>query len=234
MDTAPVTISSLQSVNQSPRSIIVSSLDVTFSVPIDPSTFTTQNITFAKTGGPNLVDSNTTITEVSPTTFSISGFNNFIFPVDGTYTFTVSAVGVQDLAGNFGVGSASDTWVMDTTPPDAATNLAITPNTGVTSTSGLVTTNTGNVTLTGSVDQTGLLLDVYDGANEVVTDAPITGETISASLSLSTGTHVPARRCRGLGSQCFPGQFTGCPRRSHCSDGGHLSRGSECSGHSGQ
>jgi len=187
MDTAPVTVS-LQAVTQSPRSIIVPSLDVTFSAPIDPATFTTQDITFAKSGGPNLVSANTTITELSPTTFQVSGFNNFIYPVDGTYTFTVSAAGVQDLAGNSGVGTTSDTWVMDTTPPDPATNLAITPSAGV-SASGTVLTNTGNVTLTGTVDQTGLLLDVYDGATEVITDAPITGESISAGLTLSSGLH---------------------------------------------
>ncbi len=187
MDTAPVTVS-LQAVTQSPRSMIVPSLDVTFSAPIDPATFTTQDITFAKNGGPNLVNANTTITELSPTTFQVSGFNNFIYPVDGTYTFTVSAAGVQDLAGNSGVGTASDTWVMDTTPPDLATNLSIAPSAGVDA-SGTLLTNTGNVTLTGTVDQTGLLLDVYDGATEVITDAPITGESISASLTLSDGLH---------------------------------------------
>ena len=187
MDTAPVTVS-LQAVTQSPRSIIVPSLDVTFSAPIDPATFTTQDITFAKSGGPNLVNANTTIIELSPTTFQVSGFNNFIYPVDGTYTFTVSAADVQDLAGNSGVGTASDTWVMDTTPPDPATNLAITPSAGADA-SGTVLTNTGNVTLSGTVDQTGLLLDVYDGATEVITDAPITGESISAGLTLSTGLH---------------------------------------------
>ena len=185
MDTAPVTVS-LQPVTQSPRSIIVPSLDVTFSVPINPATFTTANITFAKSGGPNLVNSNTTITELSPTTFQVAGFNNFIYPVDGTYTFTVSAVGVEDLAGNSGTGTASDTWVMDTTPPDPPTNLAITPSGDVDS-AGNVLTNTTNVTLTGTVDQTGLLLDVYDGTNELITDAPISGESIAATLTLTTG-----------------------------------------------
>ena len=50
MDTTPPTISTLQAVTQSPRSIIVPSLDVTFSTAINPVTFGTQNITFSKTG----------------------------------------------------------------------------------------------------------------------------------------------------------------------------------------
>ena len=53
----------------------------------------------------------------SPTEFEISNFNNLVSPIDGTYTFTVSAVGVEDLAGNTGSGIASDTWVLLTTPP---------------------------------------------------------------------------------------------------------------------
>ena len=79
-----------------------------FSEPIVPSTFTYQNITYSKAGGPNLITPSITITQLSPTEFAISNFNNLILPIDGTYTFTVSAAGVMDLAGNTGTGSASD------------------------------------------------------------------------------------------------------------------------------
>ena len=73
-----------------------------FSEPIDPATFTYQDITYSKAGGPNLITPGITITELSPTEFEISNFNNLISPIDGTYTFTVSAAGVMDLAGNTG------------------------------------------------------------------------------------------------------------------------------------
>ena len=53
LNTVGPTIASLQGVSQSPRSIVVPSLDVTFSEPVDPSTFTYQNITYSKAGGPN-------------------------------------------------------------------------------------------------------------------------------------------------------------------------------------
>jgi autotransporter-associated beta strand protein len=186
MDTTPPT-ATLQVVTQSPRSIIVPTMDVTFSAAINPATFTLSNISFSKTGGPNLVNSSTTITQLSPTEFEVSGFNNFIYPVDGTYTFTVSAAGVMDLAGNTGTASVSESWVMETNPPDPPTNLAVTPGNSLSA--GSFVTNTGSVTLTGSVDQTGLLLDVYDGAAEIVTDAPIQGESISMPLSLAEGSH---------------------------------------------
>src|SRR5262249_26408023 len=84
--------------------------------------------------------------------FKISNFNNLIAPIDGMYTFTVSAAGVMDLAGNMGTGSSSATWVLVTSAPAAPTNLAITPNTG--STPGL--TDTGAVTLTGTLAHSGL------------------------------------------------------------------------------
>ena len=52
-------------------------------------------------------------------------------------------------------------------------------------------TNTGNVTLTGTVDETGLLVDVYDATTgaDLVTDAPIQGESISVPLTFAAGNH---------------------------------------------
>ena len=106
MDTVGPTIASLPTFIQSPRNIVVPSIDVVFSEPVDPTTFTYQNITYSKEGGPNLITSGITITQLSPTEFEISNFNNLIYPIDGIYTFTVSAAGVMDLAGNAGTGSA--------------------------------------------------------------------------------------------------------------------------------
>ena len=90
LNTVGPTIASLQGVDQSPRNIVVPSLDVTFSEPIDPSTFTYQDITYSKEGGANLITPDVTITELSSTEFEISNFNNLVSPIDGTYTFTVS------------------------------------------------------------------------------------------------------------------------------------------------
>ena len=153
-----------------------------FSEPIDPTTFTYQNITYSKQGGPNLITPSITITQVSPTEFEISNFNNLIPPIDGSYTFTVSAAGVKDLAGNTGSGSASDTWVLLTTPPAAPTDLAISPNTGATP--GL--TDTGAVTLTGTLSEPGLTVDVMDGTTDLGF-ANVNGTSFSMALNLPAG-----------------------------------------------
>ena len=188
MDTTRPTISVLQPVNQSPRSIIVPSLDVTFSKPIDPTTFDWHAISFSKVGGTNLADVSTTVTRLTSTTFRISGFNNFVFPIDGTYTFTVSAAGVRDLAGNFGIGSVSNTWVMDTAAPNAATSLAISPDFGVSSTDGI--TNTGNITLAGTVDEPDVNVKIHDMSTGYdLPDATLTGNTFAAPLNLAPGKH---------------------------------------------
>ena len=182
MNTVGPTVASLPTHIQSPRNIVVPSIDVIFSEPIDPTTFTYQDITYSKEGGPNLITPSITITQLSPTEFEISNFNNLIPPIDGTYTFTVSAAGVKDLAGNTGSGSASDTWVLLTTPPAAPTDLAISPNTGATP--GL--TDTGAVTLTGTLSESGLTVDVMDGTTDLGF-ATVTGTTFSIALNLPAG-----------------------------------------------
>ena len=126
-----------------------------------------------------------TITELSPTEFEISNFNNLVSPIDGTYTFTVSAAGVQDLAGNVGSGTASDTWVLLTTPPAAPTDLAISPNTGVSA--GL--TDTGSVTLTGTLAESGLTVVVSE-ANAELGTATVNGTSFSIALNLPAGSNT--------------------------------------------
>ena len=51
-----------------------------FSEPIVPSTFTYQNLTYSKPGEPNLITPSITITQLSPTEFAISNFNNLLLP----------------------------------------------------------------------------------------------------------------------------------------------------------
>ncbi len=186
-NTVGPTIVNLQAITQSPRNTIVSTLTVTFSEPVDPSTFTPDDITYSKDGGANLINSSVTITQLSPVEFQIANFNNLVYPIDGTYTFAVNAANIRDLFGNGGTGSASDTWTLITAIPDAPTNLAISPDTGISATDGI--TNSQNVTLTGNVDQVGLLVDVYDGSHELVSDGPINGQLISENLTLAQGSH---------------------------------------------
>ncbi|HWE97612.1 MAG TPA: CARDB domain-containing protein [Tepidisphaeraceae bacterium] len=186
--TVSPTIATLQQASQSPRSIVVATLDVTFSEPIDPATFTWQAINYSKQGGPNLIDSSVTIKQLSPTKFEIGNFNHLIAPVDGDYTFTVSAAAVRDLYGNLGTGTASAAWTLDTTAPAAPTGLAISPDDGASPNDSV--TDTGNITLTGSVLEPGLRVEVYDGLSTKLADAVVTGTTFSAALTLGPGVHA--------------------------------------------
>jgi RHS repeat-associated protein len=184
MNTVGPTIASLPTYIQSPRNIVVPAIDVIFSEPINPATFTYQNITYTNGSGPNLILPSITITQLSSTEFEITNFNNLLLPIDGTYTFTVSAAGVMDLAGNTGSRSASDTWVLATSAPAAPTDLAISPNTGASP----GVTNTGLVTLTGTLPESGLAVDVMDG-NTDLGFATVSGTSFSMTLDLPAGTN---------------------------------------------
>src|SRR5208283_1243669 len=127
------------------------------------------------------------IPPASGAVYRISGFN-WVVGQNGSYQLTVDADGILDLAGNAGSGSASASWVMDTTPPDPASNLAISPDTGVSKTDGI--TNTGAVTLTGSLDESGLSVHVEDTSTS--TDlgyATVTSDSFRMPLQLAPGDH---------------------------------------------
>ena len=89
--TTPPAVASLSTVS-SPQSGPVGSIDVTFSEPINPSTFTTTNLSLTLNGGPNLINSSVTITQDSPMTYTIGGLSALTAD-DGNYTLTVSATG---------------------------------------------------------------------------------------------------------------------------------------------
>ncbi len=55
---------------------------------------------------------------VSGSTYQISGLAG-VTGTDGNYVPTVNASGINDLAGNAGTGSATTSWLMDTTPPNS-------------------------------------------------------------------------------------------------------------------
>ncbi len=106
-------------------------MNVTFSKPIDPSTFTDAALSLTLNGGANLITGEVTIALVSGSTYAISGLAG-LDAADGNYMLTVNGGIISDLAGNAGTNSLATSWVMKTSTPAAPTNLAISPNTGVT------------------------------------------------------------------------------------------------------
>ena len=105
---APPAVASITQVT-SPQSGPVSSVNVAFTEPINPSTFKAQNLTLTLNSGSNLINSSVTITQDSATTFTIGGLAA-LTAASGNYDLTVSASGVSDFFGDVGSGSESVTW----------------------------------------------------------------------------------------------------------------------------
>ncbi|HSH14551.1 MAG TPA: hypothetical protein VLD18_00860, partial [Verrucomicrobiae bacterium] len=150
-------IASLEQPATNPRNIVVATLDVAFEAPVDPVSFTWQDLMLTRNAGPNLITSAVTIQPVSLTVYRIANFN-WVIGQEGDYVFTVSASGVQDTAGNLGSGLAFASWKMDTTRPGTATSFALTPDLGESSSDRLI--NTLTPTLTGSLPETNLTVRV--------------------------------------------------------------------------
>ena len=73
-------------------------------------------LTLTRNHGTNLITSAVSVTLVSGSTYMISGLSSRT-GTEGTYTLTVNAADIHDVYGNPGTGSASTSWLMDTTPP---------------------------------------------------------------------------------------------------------------------
>src|SRR5262249_16237457 len=110
VDLTPPQVTSAGPVTPSPRGTPVSTLDVVLSEPIDLGTFDYHDLTLTRNGAANLVTSAVTVALVSGNTYRLSGLDS-LTASDGTYLLTVSGSGLQDLAGNPGVGSSSAGWV---------------------------------------------------------------------------------------------------------------------------
>ncbi|MCG3148875.1 MAG: hypothetical protein PCFJNLEI_02324 [Verrucomicrobiae bacterium] len=141
LDLTPPQPVALSPVN-SPRNIVVPSLDVTFSEPVTG----TIPVTLTRDGNP--VAATFIITPLTPTTYRIANFN-WVSGTEGEYALTVYGAGLTDLAGNPGTGTVARTWTMDTTAPATPTNLAIAPDRGVSGTDAL--TNTRDLTFSANV-----------------------------------------------------------------------------------
>ena len=195
--TAP-TIVSLQS-PQTPRNIVVPTLTVTFSKPIDPTTFNLSNLTLTRTVGGvttgNLLDSRVSITPDTdplalPNTYLIAGIN-FPQAIAGTYTFTILPP-IADLAGNTLSSPSSVSWVLDLTMPAAPSNLAISPDEGPDPLDNDLSelTNTQDVTFSGTVDANTVEVRLQDlTTSTYLGDAFLTGLNFGRTLTLSPGLH---------------------------------------------
>jgi VCBS repeat-containing protein len=166
-DITPPTFTKAPKLLLNPRNIPVSSLDVTFSEPIDVSSFTWEDITLTVNNGDNLITDSVTISAINDTVYRIKGLSPLTND-EGTYTLTIQGSGIQDLSGNPGTENPSETWIIDRTPPAAPTNLKI-GNTIIPTgqlvpleTAPVIRINTTTPTISGTLGETGLRVYIYD------------------------------------------------------------------------
>ena len=182
-----------------PRNEFVASLSVSFSEALDLSSFTWQDITLSRNGGPNLVTSGVTISSIAESIYRIGGLAG-LTGADGPYTISVDGSGVKDLAGNSGVGQQSESWEMDTTAPAAPTAvvvaglqadslglagaLQIGELTSLTS-NGQLRIQTLAPSISGQLSEPGLKVLVTDHqSGRTLAQATVSGQTFSAAITL--------------------------------------------------
>jgi len=179
----------LDTVVTNPRNIVVPQLGVTFSEDIDVTSFTLADLTLTRNGGANLINpAEVTIEAVDATHYLIKGIN---WPqgIGGTYVLSLDRAGILDRAGNAGAGVTTSSWVMDITPPPAAYDLRITPDTGSSSTDGRTTETT--LSLLGSLNEDGLTVRLRDMTTSTdLGEAVVTGRDFAGAFTLnSLGRH---------------------------------------------
>ncbi len=181
--TARPTIAALEPITTNPRNIVVRTLNVTFSEPIAPASLDYHAVTLTLNGGPNLVTSDVTVTQLDPVTFQFGNLS-FLQGYAGIYSFTVDAAGVTDLAGNSGTGTTNEAWQIILETPPSPANLSISPDLGLSASDGL--TSTTNITLSGTVGASNLVVRVYDQttANDLGA-AVVSGTNFTAPLSFT-------------------------------------------------
>ncbi len=191
MDTTAPQVLDVEDLATDPRNIVVLSLDVTLSEPIDLETFDFTDLRLTRNGGSNLIDTRVTVKHLSGSIYRIEGFN-WVVGQEGTYELTVLGSGILDRAGNVATGSASETWLMRTTRPDAATDLRISPDTGLSSNDLL--TNANALTISGTVAAPGLTVVVVDKSTNEQLGRPVSvmtpdGPRFSLNVNLAAGAH---------------------------------------------
>ena len=96
---------------------ITQTITVKFSEPIQPGSFTYEDLTITRNEGGNLSKNTITVTKVDENTYEVGNLVD-ITDVGGSYTFLVDAKGVVDLDSNRGVDAKGFTWTLDATPPE--------------------------------------------------------------------------------------------------------------------
>ncbi|HEX5500756.1 MAG TPA: Ig-like domain-containing protein, partial [Thermomicrobiales bacterium] len=104
VDDVPPQVLSIAPVSPDPRNAVVSSIDVTFSEPIDLGTLDAGDLEIAVDGNDEILNAAPlTFTPLNDTTVRVGGLDT-LTGANGIYVVSVQGAGVQDVAGNAGAG----------------------------------------------------------------------------------------------------------------------------------
>ncbi len=162
----PLSVKSIGTVSPNPRNSSVSSIDVTFSEPINTSSVASGALTLTDDGGANLINSSVSLSLVSGDTYAI-GSLFALTTAQGKYTLTVNSADIKDQNGLPGFGALSTSWLMDATAP--ASHVVNSLGTNQTSDTFPVSVSFGDPTGPGAAPASGvsaveLWVSVNDGA----------------------------------------------------------------------
>ncbi|MFO0911022.1 MAG: dockerin type I domain-containing protein [Isosphaeraceae bacterium] len=117
--TAPATVQTgvvdVVDITPDPRKTDVSSIDFTFSAPIDLNTLSASDVVLTR-DGVAVPLSGLGFSLVSGNTYRVTGLGSAT-SASGSYRFTVNGSGINDAGGSAVVGSAFDEWLNDQTAP---------------------------------------------------------------------------------------------------------------------
>ncbi len=101
------------------REFPLTAVDVVFSEPVDPASLDTADLSLTRDGLTIPLLDPLTVISIDATTLRISGLG-LATADDGVYELTISATGVEDMAGNSGSGAVVETWTTSTEAPAVA------------------------------------------------------------------------------------------------------------------
>ncbi len=203
MNAAAPTVVAVGPVTPDPRNSAVATIDVVLSEVVDLSTFDFNDLTLTRDGGPNLITNAVAVNQLVGSTYQISGLAG-LTGINGAYALTVNAVGVTDLQGTTGTGSAADSWVMDTTAPTVVSVVPVSPDPRTTPVTAVTVVLSKPVDLN-TFDFNDLSLTLNGGPNLISASAAVSylgGNSyrigLPAGLTSSDGTYVLTVNGAGL------------------------------------
>jgi hypothetical protein len=161
-DSTPPQVIDIVDIAADPRNATVSSAEIELSEKLDITSLDQADFSLTRNGISVPIPAGTLTFEQIPETFRyrVLGLTT-LTQFEGEYVLTVIGSGLNDLAGNAGVGSANDAWRMDTTKPTSRVSSFAQPQntltfpvvvTGIDPTSGQVASGVASYDVYLSVD----------------------------------------------------------------------------------